>query len=227
MQSCISNACVLRACLRKKNKLSDCKTPDDIQGFVANHKTSIWEGSLTKRVCLQLDRARGYIDKECIISYGRHWTNEMSTESWNMCRTWDKCWGPESVTEWSHIYTVFQQSLEANAVNANYGWSSLISFLRLFDNSNEIPGLSTNAVVHCRSSSLPKILARHPTLPGWGCSSVTGASDRYAAEAGSIPRCGKGFLSQSQVSTADSLTMSVHPRVQPHALTSVRTFKIL
>ena len=41
MQSCISNACVLRACLRKKNKLSDCKTPDDIQGFVANHKTSI------------------------------------------------------------------------------------------------------------------------------------------------------------------------------------------
>ena len=28
----------------------------------------------------------------------------------------------------------------------------------------------------------------------WGCSSVDRASDRHAAEAGSIPRCGKGFF---------------------------------
>ena len=32
----------------------------------------------------------------------------------------------------------------------------------------------------------------------WGCSSVGRASDRHAADAGSIPRCGKGLFSQSQ-----------------------------
>ena len=51
------------------------------------------------------------------------------------------------------------------------------------------------------------------------------ASDRHAAEVGSIPRGGKGFFSQSTFS-ADSLTMSVHPRVQSHAFISVRTLKI-
>ena len=35
---------------------------------------------------------------------------------------------------------------------------------------------------------------------GWGCSSVDRASDRHAADTGSIPRCGKGFFSQSQLS---------------------------
>ena len=30
---------------------------------------------------------------------------------------------------------------------------------------------------------------------GGGCSSVGRASDRHAADAGSIPRCGKGFFS--------------------------------
>ena len=39
---------------------------------------------------------------------------------------------------------------------------------------------------------------------GWGCSSVGKASDRHAAETGSIPRCAKGFFSQSTFS-ADSL----------------------
>ena len=34
----------------------------------------------------------------------------------------------------------------------------------------------------------------------WGCSSVDRASDRHAADAGSIPRCGKGFFSRSQLS---------------------------
>ena len=35
---------------------------------------------------------------------------------------------------------------------------------------------------------------------GWGCSSVDRASDRHAADVGTIPRCGKGFFSQSQLS---------------------------
>ena len=35
---------------------------------------------------------------------------------------------------------------------------------------------------------------------GWGCSLVGRASGRHAADAGSIPRCGKGFFSQSQLS---------------------------
>ena len=44
--------------------------------------------------------------------------------------------------------------------------------------------------------------------------------------AGSIPRCGKGFFSQSQLSVQTLLRVSVHPRVEPHTLTSVRTLKI-
>ena len=35
---------------------------------------------------------------------------------------------------------------------------------------------------------------------GWGCSPVGRASYRHAADAGSIPLCGKGFFSQSQLS---------------------------
>ena len=34
---------------------------------------------------------------------------------------------------------------------------------------------------------------------GRGCSSVGRGSNRHAAEAGSTPRCGKGFFSQSQL----------------------------
>ena len=35
---------------------------------------------------------------------------------------------------------------------------------------------------------------------GWGCSSVGRASDRHAADAGSIPQCCRGFFSQRQLS---------------------------
>ena len=65
------------------------------------------------------------------------------------------------------------------------------------------------------------------TLKGLGCSSAGMASDRHAADTGSIPLCGKGFffLPESTFS-ADSLTVSVSPRVQSHAFTSVRTLKI-
>ena len=49
---------------------------------------------------------------------------------------------------------------------------------------------------------------------GWGCSSsFAGASARHAADAGSIPRCGKGFFSQSQLSVQTLLRVSVHPCV--------------
>ena len=53
------------------------------------------------------------------------------------------------------------------------------------------------------------------------------ASDRHAADAGSIPWCSKGFFSPSQLSVQTLLHVSVHPRVQSHALTSVPKLKIL
>ena len=48
-------------------------------------------------------------------------------------------------------------------------------------------------------------------LEGWGCSSVGRASYRHAADAGSSPRCGKGFFSQSQLSVQTLVRVSVHP----------------
>ena len=51
------------------------------------------------------------------------------------------------------------------------------------------------------------------------------ATDRHAADAGSIPMCGKGFFSKSQLSV-QTLLESVHPRAQSHAFTFVRTLKI-
>ena len=52
------------------------------------------------------------------------------------------------------------------------------------------------------------------------------ALDQHAAEAGSFPWCGKELFSQSTFS-ADSLTVSIHPHAQLHALASVHTLKIL
>ena len=54
-----------------------------------------------------------------------------------------------------------------------------------------------------------------------GCSSVGRQSDRHAADADSIPQCGKGFSSQSQLSV-QTLSVSVHPGVQSYALTHVK-----
>ena len=45
-----------------------------------------------------------------------------------------------------------------------------------------------------------KLTPSEQTQAGRGCSSVSGASDRHSADAGSIPRCGKGFVSPDQVS---------------------------
>ena len=44
------------------------------------------------------------------------------------------------------------------------------------------------------------------------------ASDHHAADAGSIPRSGKGLFSQSQLSVQTLLRVSVHPSVQSHAV---------
>ena len=61
----------------------------------------------------------------------------------------------------------------------------------------------------------------------WGCSSVGRELDHHAADTGSIPRCGKGFFSQSQLSAQTLLSVSANCRVQSHTLTSVHTLKIL
>ena len=64
------------------------------------------------------------------------------------------------------------------------------------------------------------------TLTGRGCGSVGRASDRHAAEAGSVPRCGKGFFFHSQLSVQTLLRCPYSLRVQSHAFTSVRTLNI-
>ena len=68
-----------------------------------------------------------------------------------------------------------------------------------------------------------KLLTDLSPFSGWGCSSAGRASDRHAAEAGSILRCGEEFFSQSQLSVQTLLRVSVQPSC---ALTYVGTFKI-
>ena len=62
---------------------------------------------------------------------------------------------------------------------------------------------------------------------GMGCSSVGRASDCQAADAGLIPRCGKGFSSWSQLSVKALFRCPYNPSMRSHALTSVRALKIL
>ena len=64
-------------------------------------------------------------------------------------------------------------------------------------------------------------------VTGVDVAQLVGASDRNAADAGLIPLCDKRFSSQSQLSVHTLLRVSVHPRVQSHALKSVRALKIL
>ena len=60
-----------------------------------------------------------------------------------------------------------------------------------------------------------------------GCSSVGTVSEHHAADTSLIPRCGEGFRSPESTFSAHSLSVSVHPCVQSHALTSARTLQIL
>ena len=55
---------------------------------------------------------------------------------------------------------------------------------------------------------------------GWGCSSVGRATDRHAADAGSIPRCGKGFFSLSQLSVQILFTITSSPPPHPPGATA-------
>ena len=74
---------------------------------------------------------------------------------------------------------------------------------------------------------LNALLCHSSSVSGGDVAQLVRASDRHAADAGSIPRCGQGIFLPESTFSADSLTMSIHPRVQSHALTSVRTLKIL
>ena len=61
-------------------------------------------------------------------------------------------------------------------------------------------------LLYCRFTQSVLFLSRRPVMSNnsdkgptlqtyeWGCSSVGRASDRHAADAGSIPRCGKGLF---------------------------------
>ena len=51
--------------------------------------------------------------------------------------------------------------------------------------------------------------------------------DRHAADAMLIPRCGKEVFSKSRLPQQTLSRVSIHPRVQSRALTSVRMLKIL
>ena len=53
---------------------------------------------------------------------------------------------------------------------------------------------------------------------GWGCSSVSRASDRHAADAGSIHPVRQGIFLPESTCSADSLTVSVHP---PYAIACI------
>ena len=83
--------------------------------------------------------------------------------------------------------------------------------------------VSSVSVGVCMSVRVYACVSQHV---GRGCSSVGRASNRHAAEAGSIPRGGKRFFSQSQLSMQSLLRCPYTPRVQLRALTSRRTLKI-
>ena len=59
-------------------------------------------------------------------------------------------------------------------------------------------------------------------VPGGDVAQLVRASDRHAADAGSIPRWGKGFFSQSQLSVQTLLRVSVQPRVKTHICAHVK-----
>ena len=62
---------------------------------------------------------------------------------------------------------------------------------------------------------------------GWDATYLARALEWCAADAGSIPQCGKDFFLPESTFSADSLTVSVHPHAQSLAFTSVCMLKIL
>ena len=51
-------------------------------------------------------------------------------------------------------------------------------------------------------------------------------AEQTGLDTGPSPRCGKGFFIPESASNADCLTVSLQPRVQSHAATSVSTLQI-
>ena len=72
----------------------------------------------------------------------------------------------------------------------------------------------------------PLVSHERAGIRGWDVAQLVRASDRHAADAGSILRCGKGFSSQSQLSVQTLCRCPYTPRVPSHALTSARTIQI-
>ena len=75
-------------------------------------------------------------------------------------------------------------------------------------------------------SNVWPFMPRSALVRGWGCSSVGRASDQHAAEASLIPRCGKGFFSQSQLSVQTLLRCPYTPvcnRMHLHLCARQRT----
>ena len=61
----------------------------------------------------------------------------------------------------------------------------------------------------------------------WVVTQVVRASDRRAVAQVRFPGAARDKFFPESTLSADSLSVFVHPRVQSHALTSVRTIKIL
>ena len=99
-------------------------------------------------------------------------------------------------------------------------------------NRNTDPNQNTTACVQCmfwtdgtrmKTTSKLKTFCYMPTasqsltvyvgylIGGWGCSSAGTASDRRVADVGSIPRCGTGLFSQSQLSVQTLLRCPYAP----------------
>ena len=78
-------------------------------------------------------------------------------------------------------------------------------------------------LIVCQSHHFTTVLWRSCN---WGCSLVGTASGWHAADAGLIPRGGKGFFLPESAFSADSLTVFVNPHVQSHAFISVVNVRI-
>ena len=76
-------------------------------------------------------------------------------------------------------------NIKGAVISSMFGTSSIMDRIRA----------GRNSLNHKLVDSLLTAQVKCHLMLGWGCSSVATASDRHAADAGSSPRCGKGFFS--------------------------------
>ena len=113
---------------------------------------------------------------------------------------------------WAADFRVFPSSITEITSDTEISvWALCLALFASYDGARYL----TSSWPHCKIQ-----------LNGGVAQSVR-TSDCHAADAGSVPWCSKGFFSQSQLSVKILLRVSVHSRVQSHALTSVRMLKIL